>query len=420
MSAVLQPVSLEQWLHWQEGLHPRTIDLDLGRVGAIADRMNLRPLPARVITVAGTNGKGSCALILEALLGAPLGARVGTYTSPHLIRYNERIRIDGVAIEDSALVRAFEAVEAVRGDIGLTYFEFGTLAALWSFVRAGVDTAILEVGMGGRLDAVNILDADVALVTNIGLDHCDWLGHDRETIGREKAGILRPGRPAVCADPAPPDSLLATAADQRIPLLRLGVDYELTASASQWLWRDWRGNGFALAPQAQILADNLAAALAVVTALDETLTPDAVTAALDDFAVPGRRQILPGAVQTVLDVGHNTEAMALLAGWLAARPVAGRTLVVVGMLANKPVARATAALAAVADRWYAADLAHTPRGLSGAALAALLPGPARVCADVAAACAAAWSDSRPGDRVLICGSFHTVGAAMVEIERWTS
>ncbi|MDN5937536.1 MAG: bifunctional tetrahydrofolate synthase/dihydrofolate synthase [Salinisphaera sp.] len=414
MSAVLQPATLDEWLHWQESLHPRSIELGLERVGEVADRLGLRPFPARVITVGGTNGKGSCALLLEALLGG----RVGTYTSPHLLRYNERIRIDGIPVADSALVTACEEVEQARGDTALTYFEFGTLAALWLFARAGLDTVVLEVGMGGRLDAVNILDADVALVTNVGLDHVDWLGADREAIGREKAGIYRRGRPAVCADRDPPASLVAAGA--RSQFHRLGGDFNLGQEPERWCWRDWQGRELTLAPMPNVLPDNLAAALAVLTALGVCPQADALHSALAGFCAPGRRQRFAGEVEMVLDVAHNTEAMALLATWLADHPVPGRTRLVVGMLANKPVAEATQMLAGVADEWYAAGLPQTDRGLDGAALAAQLPAAAMVCADAVCACTQARAASNPGDRVVVCGSFYTVGAILAhpEAELW--
>lgn len=400
-----RPTTLEAWLRWQEGLHPREIDLDLARPASVADALGLRPFPAPVVTIGGTNGKGSCAWILERLLG---GA-TGTYTSPHLQRYNERIRIRGAVVSDDDLCAAFAAVEAARGATPLTYFEFGTLAALWLFARAGVDTAILEVGMGGRLDAVNILDADVAVITSIGLDHGAWLGHDRDSVGREKAGILRAGRPAILAEPDPPAGLLDAAAERDATVRRSGRDFAVEAGRL-WHWRDWNGATRELPPLPHILPDNLAAALAAATALGRLAAdPGALLAGL---CVPGRRQVVPGPVELVLDVAHNAEAAAVLGRWLAARPLAGKTHLVLGMLADKPVAQVAAHLRPVADDWYAAGLPQTDRGLSGEALAALLPVPARAFPDPAAALAAARAAAAPGDRIVACGSFYTVGCLM--------
>lgn len=402
---------LRAWMARIESAHPRSIDMGLDRVGAVADRLGLRPFPATVLTVAGTNGKGSCAMILERLLSAA-GRRVGTYTSPHLVRYNERVRVAGTEADDAALCEAFEAVEAARGDIPLTYFEYGTLAALLVFRAAGVDTAVLEVGMGGRLDAVNILDADVAAITSIGLDHADWLGDTREAVGREKAGVLRGGRPAVCGDPDPPASVLAAARETGAELHLVGRDFALDVGDDGWHWRDWRGATATLPPADELLPDNLATALAVLTAAEAMPAPDVLSSALRGYAVPGRRQTVPGEVPVVLDVAHNAEAAAVLAAWLARRPVAGRTHLVLGMLRNKPVAAVAAALAPHVDGILAAGLPGVDRGLSGAELAARLPNPAAVHEDVARALAAARARAAAGDRILVCGSFYTVGAAM--------
>lgn len=394
-----------------ESAHPRSIDMGLDRVGAVADRLELRPFPATVLTVAGTNGKGSCAMILERLLSAS-GRRVGTYTSPHLVRYNERVRVAGEEAGDAILCDAFETVEAARGDIPLTYFEYGTLAALLVFRAAGVDAAVLEVGMGGRLDAVNILDADVAAITSIGLDHADWLGDTREAVGREKGGVLRGGRPAVCGDPDPPASVPAAAREVGADLYLVGRDFALDVCDDGWHWRDWRGGAATLPPVPDLLPDNLATALAILAAAG-AMPPSAVVAdALCGYAVPGRRQMVPGEVPVVLDVAHNAEAAAVLASWLAQRPVAGRTRLVLGMLRNKPVEAVAAALAPHVDGIFAAGLPGVDRGLSGAELAARLPNPAAVHEDVAQALAAARAGAAAGDRILVCGSFYTVGAAM--------
>lgn len=413
MSAVLSPTpaTVDDWLRWQETLHPRDIDLDLARVVDVGGRMGLQPFPAPILAVGGTNGKGSCALVLERLLAG----RTGVYTSPHLVRYNERIRIDGEPVDDAGLVAAFRAVAEARGEVPLTYFEFGTLTAMHCFAQAGVDQVVLEVGMGGRLDAVNAFDATASVITSIGLDHVDWLGDNREAIGREKAGIFRADRPAVCADRDPPASIAAAASKTGALLRRIGIDYDLVAGAQHWYWHDWIGAEFALQPVPGLLPDNLAAALATLRAAGYPLDASVIDARLAGFAVPGRRQRLAGAVDLVLDVGHNAEAMAVLREWLAKHPVPGRTLAVIGMLANKPIAGATAHLADVVTAWFAGGLSG-PRGLDGEALSAQLPGPASACEDIGSAFAAARARAEPGDRILVCGSFYTVGEVMTLLE----
>lgn len=410
---------LEDWMAWIESAHPRSIEMGLERAGAVADRMGLRPFPAYCFSVAGTNGKGSCALTLERLLTAA-GRRVGTYTSPHLLRYNERVRVAGREVDDAALCEAFEAVEEARGDTPLTYFEYGTLAALHLFRAGGVDTAVLEVGMGGRLDAVNILDADVAVITGIGLDHGDWLGDTREAVGQEKAGIFRHGRPAVCADREPPASVIATAAGLDVPLYRIGRDFELgfelERAADVWRWRDWRGRHLDLTPVPGLLPDNLAAALAALAASEALPAAAMLDAALAGFSIPGRRQTVPGDVPLLLDVAHNAEAAAVLAGWLVSRPVQGRTHLVLGMLENKPVEAFMRILMPHVTAVFAAGLPDADRGLNGPALAARLLCPATVHDDVPAALAAARRSAGPGDRILVCGSFYTVAAAMAVLK----
>lgn len=402
---------LEDWMALIESAHPRAVDMGLDRVGAVADRMELRPFAAECFTVAGTNGKGSCALTLERILTGA-GRRVGTYTSPHLLRYNERIRVAGRETGDETLCRAFEAVERARGQTPLTYFEYGTLAALEVFRAMETDTVVLEVGMGGRLDAVNILDADVAIVTSIGLDHGDWLGDTREAIGFEKAGIFRAGRTAICADRVPPESVERTAADLGAPLYRIGRDFDLQADDSAWHWRDWRGQRFELESVPGLLPDNLAAAFAALAARDVLPGAARLNDCLSGFSVPGRRQTVPGEVPVVLDVAHNAEAAAVLAQWLTSAPVSGHTHLVLGMLENKPASAVMEALAPVVNTVSTAGLPGVSRGLSGEALAARLPCRAAVHDDVPAALAAVRATAKSGDRILICGSFYTVGAAM--------
>lgn len=409
----MAPGSLAAWLEWQAGLHPTEIELGLERVRAVLDAMGLARPAARVITVGGTNGKGSCVAVLEAL-ALEHGLAVGAYTSPHLLRYNERVRVDGREVDDETLVSAFEAVERARGDTSLSYFEFGTVAALEIFRRRGVELALLEVGLGGRLDAVNAVDPQVAVVTSVGLDHQEWLGPDRESIGREKGGIFRAGRPAVIGDRQPPDTLLRAAGDDA---LRLGRDFDWSADGAGWRWRDARRTLAGL-PRAALgapaLLDNAACALTAFDAL-VPVQQGAAARALAALRLPGRLQRIAGDVEWWLDVAHNPDGAAVLAGALAAAPAAGRSLAVIGMMEDKDAAAIGQALDAQVDHWYAAGL-ESPRGLAGEALAARLRSavskPVAATDSVVAACEAARAAARPGDRVLVCGSFHAVGPAL--------
>ena len=411
--------SLDEWLSWQETLHPRAIDLGLERVARVAGRLGYgRPAPL-VISVAGTNGKGSCVALLEAILLAA-GYRVGAYTSPHLLRYNERIRLDGAEVDDDAICEAFARVDAARIDESLTYFEFGTLAALDIMSRSGVDVALLEVGLGGRLDAVNLVDADVALITAIGIDHTDWLGPDRASIAREKAGILRRGRPAICGDRDPPGSLLEYAAQCGARLTVAGRDYSFSVAADGATWY-WQGRDSRL----QVLPvpalpgvhqlDNAAAVLAVLEALASRLpvTVAALHAGLRQVRLPGRIQRIEGPVEQVLDVSHNAQAAQALASSLQQMPIAGRCHALLGMMKDKDIAGFVQPLLPHVDAWYPCDL-QPARAASAAALAAGIRacgvgGHAVVeCRGVQQAAAALQAQARHSDRLLVCGSFYTV------------
>jgi dihydrofolate synthase/folylpolyglutamate synthase len=412
--------TLAQWLAFQEGLNPAGVDLGLDRVQAVRRAMGLGDPPFTVVTVAGTNGKGSSVAMLEAILRAA-GYRTATYTSPHLLRYNERVRLGGAEVDDEALIEAFEAVEAARGGIPLTYFEFGTLAVLHLFYRHPPDVAVLEVGLGGRLDAVNVLDPDVALITAVDVDHAAWLGEDREDIGREKAGILRAARPAVCSDPRPPASVVDHAASLGAPLYRLGVAFDYRSTASGWTFRGPSRVRHALplpALRGAFQLANAAGVLMVLELLDGRWPVDqqAVRRGLTEVALPGRFQVLPGPVPVVLDVAHNPQAAGSLAATLAAWPVPGRTRAVVGMLADKDVAGVLAALAGRVDAWYLAapDAARAaPVEVLDQALGRAVPGaPRRPFGSVAEALAAARGECGEGDRVLVFGSFHTVAEAL--------
>ena len=355
--------SLRDWLRWQEGLHPRAIDLGLERVTAVAARLGIDRSAARVITVAGTNGKGSTVAYLEAVLRAS-GYHPGAYTSPHLQRYNERIRIGGREATDKALVAAFEAVDEARVDIPLTYFEFGTLAALVLFRQAGCDIWVLEVGMGGRLDAVNILAAHVAVLTNVELDHTDWLGPDRDSIGREKAGIMRPGRPVILGSAAMPGSVTAHAARLGCEQRRLGTDFDFGAESETGCWW-WRGRGAPLCglPSLSLAGHhqraNAALALAALEALGEPTTrlADAARRGLPRVRLPGRQQWIAGPPDWLLDVAHNAAAAAQLASRLHGRPKRGRVHCLFGLLQRKDLDGVVTPLLPLVDRWYLLELA---------------------------------------------------------------
>ncbi len=424
ISGVAKPDSFARWLAWMETLHPREIDLGLDRVRAVGANLGLERLPFPVVTVAGTNGKGSTVAMLEAILHAA-GYRVGAYTSPHLINYNERVRMAMVSASDADLSSAFERVEQARDQTSLTYFEFGTLAAVDLFRLQRVDIAILEVGLGGRLDAVNLWDAEVAIISSIGIDHTQWLGPDRDSIGREKAGIFRAGRPAVCSDPAPPATISQAAAAIGARLLLLGRDFSFERDATGWTWRCASVHGVRTAlPYPAMRGDyQLYNASGVLMALELLaprfpVTQGQVRSGLLDAILPGRFQTLPGVPRRILDVAHNAQAAQALAATLNSQKVAGSTLAVVGMLKDKPMAEVLAALAGVIDRWYLASLV-TERGASAQQLQAALresggQAPAELYADVNEAYAAAMFRATPADRIVVFGSFHTVGAILRE------
>lgn len=418
--------TVDEWLRWQEHLHPAAIELGLERVGMVADALGLR-LPAyRVITVAGTNGKGSCVAYLDACLRAA-GHRVGRYTSPHLLRYHERIAVDDREIGDAALCAAFAAVDDARGDTPLTYFEFGTLAALHHFGGAGCDAVVLEVGMGGRLDATNIVDADATLLVSVGIDHTEWLGPDRESIGHEKAGIFRQGRPAVCADRDPPQSVIRHADAVGAHWLQAGVHYRFQSTRTSWsfdgLRLSYRDLPLPPLPGPGVQVGNAAAALAVLDALPALFpdSRDAFVTGLGLTRLRGRVERVRQHPAVIVDVTHNADGARCLAATLADDPVVGRTLAVCAMLGDKAVVPTLAALDSVVDGWIVAGL-DGPRGRDAAwmadqAAAAGLRGPVNQAADVAAAMQQALAASEPDDRIIVFGSFHTAAAALRYLER---
>jgi dihydrofolate synthase/folylpolyglutamate synthase len=425
--------TLADWLALQQGVHARSIDLGLERVRQVAQRLGLLQPAHATLIVGGTNGKGSTVAHIEALAAAA-GLRCGVFTSPHLLRYEERIHIAGREATAAELVAAFERIEAARGAVTLTFFEYNALAAFELFAAAGLDLAVLEVGLGGRLDATNLIDADVAVLCSVGLDHMDWLGDTVEQIGAEKAGIFRAGRPVVLGSGEMPrsvhDAIAALGADARWPGRDFRVQRDAGPSAdSRWTFRGRRWEFRDLPPSAlpgEIQYANAAAALASLEALAERRLPqlarqlDAseVARALQGLRLPGRFQILAGEPEWILDVAHNPPAAAVFAAALAARPCAGRTIAVCGMLADKDVAAVAAALAAQIDAWVLCSL-HESRGLTADALRQRLPAQCDVIAQsesVAEACAIARARARPADRIIVFGSFHTVGPALAALD----
>jgi dihydrofolate synthase/folylpolyglutamate synthase len=420
---VTTPRTLADWLAYLETLHPKAIAMGLERVADVAARLSITIAPP-VITVAGTNGKGSTCAMLESMF-RHAGFRTGLYMSPHLMRFNERVRIDGAEASDAALVAAFEVVEAARtaaGPTPLTYFEFSTLAALHCFSSERLDVLILEVGLGGRLDAVNVVDADVAVVTTIDLDHTDYLGPTREDIGREKAGIFRAGRRAICGDPDPPHALVERAEAIGAPLWRIGRDYRYAAQATQWRYDGPAGSRYGLplpALRGRHQLGNAATALAAIDALRERLPvpAGAIRDGLVHVELAGRFQVLPGRPTIVLDVAHNPHAAHVLADTLFTMGFHPRTFAVFGMLADKDIEGVVRALAPRIDAWYVAPLPG-PRGAPIARIRSALetagvPAAAvRAHADVAHAFDAARGDANDTDRIAAFGSFLTVAAAL--------
>jgi dihydrofolate synthase/folylpolyglutamate synthase len=415
--------SLADWLVFIGRQHPDAIALGLDRVRAVMARMAVA-IDCPVLTVGGTNGKGSVCAYLEGILRAS-GRRVGLYASPHLLRYNERVRIDAREAPDERLCESFAAVERARGSVPLTYFEFGTLGALWLFAQERLDALVLEVGLGGRLDAVNVLDTDCAVLTSVALDHTELLGATREAIGREKAGIFRAGRPAIVADPEPPASVLQEAERIGAHALLIGRDFGYRAQPGQWEYWGAGGHRGGLAHPALRGARqlrNATAALAALDALRERLpvAMQDVRRGLAEVMLPGRFQVLPGRPQVILDVAHNPEAAQGLAESLAAAGYAPETIAVFGMLRDKDIAGVARAVAPRITRWHLASLPG-PRGASASEVASLLAsaGVVQPCAQhasAASAFAAARSEAGENDKIVAFGSFLTVAEVMQALQ----
>jgi dihydrofolate synthase / folylpolyglutamate synthase len=422
------PATLEAWLQHLESRNREAIVLGLDRVALVRDRLALHPT-FPLITVGGTNGKGSVCAYLEAVLSAA-NYRVGCYSSPHLLRYNERVHLDGAEASDADLCEALAAVEQARGDVPLTYFEQGTLAAMWLFQRANLDVAVLEVGLGGRLDAVNVWDADCAVVSSVDLDHQQFLGDTREAIGFEKAGIYRTGKPAICGDTDPPSTLLAQVEAVGAQLLRIGVEIRVElGSVGEVGWSLPSQSGLndkreqrtfpALPPLAMPGRHQYANAACAVAALSMLhlrlpVSMNALRAGLASARQPGRFQIIGRQPLRVLDVAHNPHAARALAANLADLPPGGRVIAVCAMLADKDVVAVAQALKAQISHWHVACL-DMPRGLDAASLANLLKAAGCACeqhTSVAQAWRAACLEAGPADTILAFGSFHTVAAVM--------
>ncbi|XLU00004.1 Bifunctional protein FolC [Aeromonas rivipollensis] len=402
-----QSRSLVDWLSYLEQIHPVNIDMGLERVGAVARRMGLTRLPFKVITVAGTNGKGSsCAMAASILMAA--GYKVGVYSSPHLLRFTERVRIDGAELSDSEHCAAFAEVEAARGEIALTFFEFATLAGLWLFCRAAPDVLLLEVGLGGRLDATNVVESDVAMITSIALDHCDWLGDTREAVAVEKAGVYRAGKPAISGEPNPPATIASEAARIGASLRQVGRDFQGDEHHTGW---DYHGlNHWLGLPKPALPLMNAVTVLAALESLGLPLAESAIRDGLANARLAGRMQRLQDEPLVIVDVAHNPHSAAYLASQLRQLPGKGKRRAVVGMLKDKDMAGSLAELDGLIDQWFLASLTG-PRAATAEQLAVALgdgQGPAATFDGVSAAYLAALAASSPDDMVIVFGSFYTV------------
>jgi len=414
--------TLGEWLAYLEQLHPSAIDMGLERSQQVLARLALGKLAPRVVTVTGTNGKGSTCAFVASMLRAQ-GLKVGVYSSPHLLRYNERVLIDGQEASDEQLCEAFAAVEAARGEISLTYFEMGTLAAFWLFCQCALDAVVLEVGLGGRLDTVNVVDADLALVTSIGVDHVDYLGDTRELVAFEKAGIFRPGKPALCGDLDPPQPLLDKAVELAAPLFLRGRDFDLASTEHAWHWRGTTADGATVElrdlPLLDLPMENATLALQAYLLMGLPWDAGQIRQALLDTRITGRldRRTVNWhgkRVELLLDVGHNPHAAEYLARRLSARPLKGRRLAVFGLLADKDLDGVLEPLQGLVDEWAVAPL-HTPRSRPAAELAGALTNrraavKSYVSVDAAleGQCAQATAD----DQILLFGSFFCVAEAL--------
>lgn len=413
-----QSKSLSQWLDYIEALHPKSIAMGLDRVSDVALRLNLSP-QFPIISIAGTNGKGSTCAMLESIYLAA-GYRVGTYTSPHLKRYNERVRINHQIASDAALCEAFSAVESARGEIVLTYFEMGTLAAMWHFEQSHLDVAILEVGMGGRLDAVNVFEPVCSIITSIDLDHLEYLGETREKIGTEKAGIYRAHKLAICGDIDPPETVIDFANRIEADLHLINRDFSVKKIPDGWQYRTHE-HVLSLPPlalQGDFQLNNAACAICAVENLNDQLPVklDSIGETLKNVTLLGRFYQLSQHPDIIVDVAHNPQAAASLANNLINKPCTGRTLGVFAMLADKDIAQVVNALIPHISFWYLAD-SHNVRGAKAKELAAHLllqteNGLTKQFNSVADALHLACIEADKNDRIIVFGSFYTVADAI--------
>lgn len=419
--SAIKPATLDEWLAYIEALHPKSIAMGLERVQEVAKRLELST-QFPIVTIAGTNGKGSTCAILEAIY-LRSGYRVGCYASPHLLRYNERVRINQQNISNEDLCKAFAAVETARGDVELTYFEMGTLAAMWHFVKTGLDLAILEVGMGGRLDAVNVFDPACAIVTGVDLDHMEFLGSTREKIGYEKAGIFRAGKPAICGDESPPTSLIEYAEKIHANLLLIGRDFKVGKISNGWQYvtnqDELRLPNLALHGDFQL--NNAACAITAIKHLQDVLpVPDAsIGVALKTVTLTGRFEKIRSNPDVIADVAHNPQAAQSLAHNLQTTACKGRTLGVLAMLADKDINGVVKALHPHISHWYLADI-HNPRGAKAKDLHNMLENTvgkvtSHLFESVGLALQAAYKDATKNDRIIVFGSFYTVADAIADL-----
>ncbi|MEH6588236.1 MAG: bifunctional tetrahydrofolate synthase/dihydrofolate synthase [Halioglobus sp.] len=417
--------SLAQWLQHLETLHPSAMELGLERVSTVADTLGLLPLALPVVTVAGTNGKGSTVAVLESLL-CQCGYRPGAFTSPHFLRFNERIRIDAEEAADQDIIAAFQAIEDARGTLSLTYFEFATLAALLVFRHKQVDYVILEVGLGGRLDSANIVDADVAVITSIDLDHQEWLGNTREVIAREKAGIMRAGKPVVIADRNPPAQLQKVAQEVGVSeVYQLGVDFDFSGTAERWrgTLRSAKGEqALGQLSSASLLPSNVSAAAQTALVLGVDFDEEALQAAVDSSIGPGRLQRLEiGGLQYLLDVAHNPAAIDKLLENIAASPCKGKVIALFSAMKDKAVDEMLAACSGRFDGWFLGEQADNPRAMPAASIAELLrkqeQGAVSVSKNLRQAHRRAQSVMSGEDLLVVFGSFFTVAAVLPQLEK---
>ena len=409
----MPPKSLADWLAFLEQLHPKSIDLGLDRCREVASRLGLLKPKASTITVAGTNGKGSTVAVMEQYL-TNLGKNCGAFTSPHLLDFNERIRVNGLPVDDDEIVAAFEAIDEARSDISLSYFEFGALAALLIFGRHQVDYQLLEVGLGGRLDAVNIIDADITIITSIGLDHQDWLGPDRETIAIEKCGVARRDRPCVVSELSPPDTLLPELGRIGAKTIAIGTDFSLVNGV---LRLPQGAESLDIAAPNYLVASNVAAALTALSQIGVPLVRDDVNTALSKVSIAGRRQLIErGQCSYILDVAHNTEAIEQLMSFLEHKPCEGRRIAIFAALSDKPIDAMISGLVDLIDEWYLPDGVGGDRASDPASIATVRLSQSTIHPDFDSA----WNDVQAsiaaGDQVVVFGSFFTVSEALSRLD----